>query len=139
MIICVDFDGTCVTHEYPYIGQEIGAAPVLKLLVEQGHKLILFTMRSDGREDSLDSGQGIEHKDVLTQAVNWFKSKDIPLFGVNTNPTQHEWTDSPKAYGNLYIDDCALGIPLIAGYGDSRPFVDWEKVKEMLYERGILQ
>ena len=24
MYICVDFDGTCVTHEYPFIGKDIG-------------------------------------------------------------------------------------------------------------------
>lgn len=29
MIIAVDFDGTCVTHEFPKVGEEIGAAPVL--------------------------------------------------------------------------------------------------------------
>ena len=46
MIICVDFDGTCVTHDYPRIGSEIGAIPVLKKLVEKGHQLILWTIRS---------------------------------------------------------------------------------------------
>ena len=25
MIIAIDFDGTCVTHEYPKIGKDIGA------------------------------------------------------------------------------------------------------------------
>ena len=30
MIIAVDFDGTCVTHEFPRVGAEIGAAEVLK-------------------------------------------------------------------------------------------------------------
>lgn len=25
MIIAVDFDGTCVTHEFPRVGKEIGA------------------------------------------------------------------------------------------------------------------
>ena len=29
------------------IGKDIGAVPVLKELVENGHNLILFTMRSD--------------------------------------------------------------------------------------------
>ena len=49
MKIGIDFDGTCVTHEYPKIGKDIGAVPVLKELVEKGHKLILNTMRS-GKE-----------------------------------------------------------------------------------------
>ena len=46
MIIAIDFDGTCVTHEYPYIGKDIGAVPVLQRLVKAGHELILWTMRS---------------------------------------------------------------------------------------------
>ena len=37
-IIAVDFDGTCVTHEYPKVGRDIGAAAVLKDLVAAGHK-----------------------------------------------------------------------------------------------------
>lgn len=47
MIIGIDFDGTCVTHEFPDVGKDIGATPVLKELTDKGHKLILFTMRSD--------------------------------------------------------------------------------------------
>lgn len=46
-IIAVDFDDTCVKHEFPRVGEEIGAVKVLKLLVANGHKLILWTMRSD--------------------------------------------------------------------------------------------
>ena len=45
-IICIDFDGTCVTHDFPKMGKDIGAVPVLKRLVGRGHKLILWTMRS---------------------------------------------------------------------------------------------
>ena len=47
MIIAIDFDGTCVTHEFPKVGKDINAVPVLKALVENGHQLVLFTMRSD--------------------------------------------------------------------------------------------
>ena len=47
MDIVIDFDGTVVTHEFPKIGRDIGAVPVLKELVANGHRLILFTMRSD--------------------------------------------------------------------------------------------
>lgn len=46
-IIGIDFDGTVVTHDFPKIGKDIGAVTILKRLVENGHKLILFTMRSD--------------------------------------------------------------------------------------------
>jgi len=111
MIIAIDFDGTCVTHEFPKVGKDIKAVPVLKALVENGHQLVLFTMRSDivnptgeGNELHLESGN------YLTDAVNWFKENEIPLYGVQTNPTQHTWTTSPKAYAQMYIDDAALGL-----------------------------
>jgi hypothetical protein len=118
MEICVDFDGTCVKHEYPNVGADIGAAPYLKKLSVLGNKIILFTMR-DG--------------DHLADAVSWFKENGIPLYGVNENPTQKEWTNSPKAYGQMYIDDAALGIPLLRDPGEhERPYVDWRKVGELL-------
>jgi hypothetical protein len=122
MIIVVDFDGTCVSHDYPLVGKDIGAAPVLKKLVDAGHKLILYTMRS---------------REGLKDAQDWFTSNDIPLFASQTNPTQKEWTESPKCFGHLYIDDAALGCPLI--YGDhSRPYVDWKEVESFLSLRNLI-
>lgn len=122
MIIAVDFDGTCTTHDYPEIGTEIGAVPVLRKLVEKGHKLILFTMRSK----KLDK-QG---KDRLQEAVDWFEKNDIELYGIQKNPSQRFWTSSPKCYAQMYIDDAALGCPLIHGIHE-RPYVDWQKVDEL--------
>ncbi len=139
MIIAIDFDGTVVTHEFPRVGRDIGAAPVLKRLVAAGHKLILWTMRSDVEEPRSD------HPDIhavggkyLTDAVEWFAKNEIPLWGINSNPEQHTWTHSPKAYAQLYIDDAALGIPLIL-VREGRPYVDWKKVETMLEMRGILK
>ena len=122
-IIAVDFDGTCVTHEFPDVGRSIGAEPVLKRLVESGAKLILWTMRSDTKE-----------RNHLSEAVGWFKFNGIPLYGIQRNPTQDSWTSSPKAYAQLYIDDAALGCPLKQGEPGERPFVDWEQVEEMLFK-----
>jgi hypothetical protein len=42
MEINIDFDGTCVTHDFPNIGTDIGSIPVLKKKVANGHKLILL-------------------------------------------------------------------------------------------------
>ena len=123
LFIAVDFDGTCVTHEYPKIGKPIGAAPVLRELAKE-YKLILYTMR-DGK--------------LLDEAVNWFKENDIPLYAVNENPSQKSWTSSPKIYANLYIDDAALSTlarPL-EGYSD-RPFINWFSAIGLLYSIGIL-
>lgn len=120
LIICVDFDGTCVTHEYPNVGKEIGATEVLKQLIDMGHYIVLFTMRS-GKE--------------LQDAINWFEEKNIPLFAINKNPEPYAWMQSPKPYAHLYIDDAALGCPLkFDETVSNRPFVNWEIVKTTLNE-----
>lgn len=140
MEICIDFDGTCVTHEFPKVGKDIGALPVLSKITDAGHNLILFTMRSDIEEvKSNDYGIHKQAGKYLTDAVNWFKENNIKLYGININPSQTSWTKSPKAYGQLYIDDAALGCPLIYNPDISdRPFVDWVKVEEMLKTIGVL-
>ena len=115
MIIAVDFDGTCVTHEYPDVGKNIGAEIVLKALTDEGHDLILYTMRDQPADSSV--------QDPLQEAIDWFSQNDIPLFGVNENPTQKSWTTSPKPYANLYIDDAALGMLTIKL--SKRSFVNW--------------
>ncbi len=141
MIIGIDFDGTCVTHEFPKVGKDIGAVPILRKLVEHGHQLILFTMRSD-IDFPISSDKDISPigGNYLTDAVNWFKANDIPLYGINKNPTQESWTSSPKAYCQLYIDDAALGIPLIFNTEMSgRSYVDWEEVLFELERRKIVK
>jgi hypothetical protein len=140
MIISVDFDGTCVTHEFPFVGKDIGAVPVLKELVQNGHQLILFTMRSDKQEVLTDHYEiHSKAESYLTEAVNWFKDNGIPLYGIQTNPSQKSWTSSPKAYAEMYIDDAALGCPLVYPGGVERPYVDWVKVREILIDRGIIK
>lgn len=141
MIIAIDFDGTCVTHDFPRVGKEIGAVPVLKRLIEAGHKLILFTMRSDVENPTSDNPEILQEAGAyLTDAVNWFKENDIPLWGIQTNPEQSTWTHSPKAYAHLYIDDAALGCPLVFNTSISeRPFVNWSAVERILEESKVLQ
>lgn len=129
MVIAVDFDGTCVTHEYPDVGKNIGAEIVLKALTDEGHDLILYTMR----DHPADSGV----RDPLQEAIDWFSQNDIPLFGVNENPTQKSWTTSPKPYAHLYIDDAALGMPIVKLSG-RKPFVDWHVVAFKLGWNGVL-
>ncbi|MFA5036929.1 MAG: hypothetical protein WC479_07110 [Candidatus Izemoplasmatales bacterium] len=137
-IIACDFDGTCVTHEFPKIGKDIGAVPVLKELIANGHKLILWTMRSDIVNPKSESECIIlESGYYLSEAVRWFKENEIPLFGVQTNPTQSGWTKSPKAYAELYIDDAGLGCPLIY-VENGRPYVDWQSVREILIGIGLI-
>ena len=140
MVIAIDFDGTCVRHAYPKIGEEIGAVPVLKRLVEEGHKLILYTMRSDIKGISPVTGK--EENGGLLDAIEWFERHEIELYAVQQNPSQKNWTSSPKCYAELYIDDAALGCPLITPYGENgkeRPFVDWRAIEMILESSGVLK
>ena len=125
MVLAIDFDGTAVTHDFPRVGKDIGSVPVLKELIQNGHQLILWTMRS---------GKSLE------DAENWFAENGIPLYGSQRNPTQDKWTSSPKCYAQIYIDDAALGCPLKfdASLSD-RPFVNWSKVRETLVATGTIK
>jgi hypothetical protein len=132
LIIAVDFDGTCVTHEYPEVGRDIGAVPYLKALSDAGVKLILWTMRSS-RIGEVNKHGVTEEVDTLQQAVDWFTSHQIKLFGVNQNPDQGFWSKSPKAYAHLYLDDASFGTPMVeCNIGPEefreRPYVDWSVV-----------
>ncbi|HCY40412.1 MAG TPA: hypothetical protein DHV48_03525 [Prolixibacteraceae bacterium] len=147
LIVCVDFDGTCVTHEFPEVGKDIGAVPVLKKITEAGHKLVLFTMRSEKQSEIAKKGSlGWDNPEqlsldtnVLEDAVNWFKKHNIPLYGINENPEQKTWTNSPKAYGQIYIDDAALGCPTAFNPELSfRPYVDWHIVESMLKQMKVI-
>lgn len=141
MNIVIDFDGTCVTHEFPKVGKDIGAQRILKKLVEKGHNLILFTMRSNRPEsgDTKDETILDVTGNFLDDAIQWFKDNEIPLWGIQTNPEQHYWTTSPKAYGHVYIDDATLGCPLIydPSFAD-RPYVNWNAVELFFQQRNIL-
>lgn len=120
-IIAVDFDGTCVKHKFPYVGEDIGAVPTLKLLVERGHLLVLHTVRA---------GQHLD------DAVGWFQRNGIPLYGVNFNPSSP--SNSPKPYADIYIDDRAAGCPLTSDLHDVScpPFCDWSALHGLLARQG---
>lgn len=130
-VIALDFDGTCVAHEYPRIGRYIGAQPVLQELVAAGHLLVLNTVRSRKGYDFLGPNP-------LQDAIDWFKAENIPIWGVNRNPEQHQWTYSPKVDAELFIDDRSLGIPLCRGLAGERPYVDWKAVRGLLVQMGYL-
>lgn len=122
--IGIDFDGTIVDHQYPDIGSPVpGAIPTMLELVKHGHRLILFTMRS-----------GI----YLTQAAEYVESNGVKLFGLNHNPEQDSWTTSPKAYAHFYVDDAAIGCPLIAYAHMDRLCVDWPETRKLMVQRNLL-
>lgn len=118
--ICVDFDGTCVDHRFPDIGPDAPyAVQTLRDLADNGYKLILWTMRSN-----------MCNSNTLKDAVEWFNVRNINLYAVNHNPDQHVFSDSPKVFANIYIDDAALGAPLIHPDGFNRQCIDWLWVRK---------
>jgi len=112
MVIAVDFDGTIVEHKYPLIGREIPyAIETLKLFVDKGHKLILWTYRA-GRE--------------LDEAVEFCKERGLTFYAVNSNFEGEDFdnTISRKIYADIYIDDRnILGIP------------EWKRIYELISEK----
>ena len=122
--IGIDFDGTLVTHAYPDIGHDIGATQVLLDLVRAEHQLWIWTMRSG---------------EMALAALEWCRKEGIQVMGINVNVQQKIWTNSPKLFCNLYIDDAALGCLLKTDPTISdRPFVDWDGIRKLLIEKGYL-
>lgn len=116
-VIAVDFDGTIVEHRFPEIGTgSSGALMYLRKWRDMGIKLILWTMRD---------------KDYLKDAVRWCKERGLEFDAVNEGIGDSEWTTSNKAYADVYIDDMAIGCPMI----DSRRMVDWSRVGPMVDKR----
>ncbi len=123
MYICVDFDGTIVDHAYPDIGKPVPHA--IEVLnsdhFKENIQIILFTMRSDRPGE----------RPVLTEAVNYLVDNGVCLYAVNDNPGQN-WSASRKVYADAYIDDAALGCPLIKLPGFNRPCVDWRMIPKFI-------
>lgn len=112
--ISVDFDGTCVDNHYPHLGQTAPfAVETLLYLVASGRRIYLNTLRGSN---------------IIRPAINWFMLNNIPLSGVQENPSQKRWTDSPKVSADLYIDDRGFGVPLIHPVGFIGPVVHWEVI-----------
>jgi hypothetical protein len=121
MKIAVDFDGTVVQHEYPEVGVDVpGAVDTLKKLAEAGHLLTLYTMRSGYH---------------LEEAAAWFRRNDIPLYGIQKDPEQEDWTSSNKCYAEVYIDDAAFGAPLVENKSGGRPYLDWSIVDKFFFPK----
>ena len=86
MTIAVDFDGTIVEHRYPKIGEEIPfATETLKILAQERHKLILWTVREG---------------ELLEEAIEWCRQPE--------EEKSHNGF-SRKLKADLFIDDRNLG------------------------------
>lgn len=104
-----------MTDLYPYVGDNIGAASVLRKLADK-NLLILYTVR-DGK--------------YLQDAVDWFRYNHIDLYSVNYNP--EPVSSSPKLYCDYYIDDRNIGTPLT-----DKGYVDWGKMLVLLRQKELI-
>jgi hypothetical protein len=109
--IGLDFDGTCVEHKYPIVGQNAPhVVEALQYFNFTGRKLYLFTVR------------GSNH---ISPAINWFSNNSVRLTGIQEIPEQKTWNDSPKPAVDMFIDDRSFGAPLIKPVGFMTPVIDW--------------
>ena len=113
MTIAVDFDGTIVQHRYPEIGNEIPfATETLKMLIEEHHKLILWSVREG---------------ELLDEAVEWCRKRGVEFYAVNRDyPEEEEEKNSHysrKLKADVFIDDRNVGgLP------------DWGTIYTMIHE-----
>ncbi len=93
-IIAVDFDGTIVEDRYPEIGKPMMFAfETLKMMQNDGHRLILWTYRSGPK---------------LEEAVAFCKKKGIEFYAVNNSFPAEEFESekiSRKIHADIFIDD----------------------------------
>ena len=98
MNIAIDFDGTIVEHRYPGIGREIPfAIETLKMLTQDGHRLILWSVR-EGR--------------LLDEAVEWCRERGLEFYAINKDFPEENREDkkfSRKLKVDMFIDDRNIG------------------------------
>lgn len=122
MIVALDFDGTLVTHAWPEIGNDIGAFPWLTEFAQTYPSLryILWTVRAD---------------EPLVEAMEYCRGRGVSFWAINANPEQRHWSPSNKAHAHVYVDDAAIGSPLIYPPDNKRPYVDWAVMGPLLRGR----
>jgi len=114
MTIAIDFDGTIVEHRYPEIGKEIPfAIDTLKMLINDRHKLILWSVREG---------------ELLDEAVAWCRERGVEFYAVNRDYPEETTGNNPhfsrKLKADIFIDDRNIGgLP------------DWGTIYRMISEK----
>lgn len=120
MTIAVDFDGTIVEHKYPEIGKERPfATATLRKLTEEGHKLIMWSVR-EGK--------------LLDDAIKWCSERGVHFYAANADldedPGDYQGSKhfSRKLKVDLFIDDRNVGgLP------------DWGVIYRLIHDRMTLE
>ena len=109
LIIAIDFDGTIVEDAYPKIGKPmIFAFETMKKLQSEGHRLILWTYRSDRK---------------LQEAVDFCKQQGLEFYAINKSYPEEEFYGkiSRKIHATFFVDDRNIG-----------GFIGWTAVHKLL-------
>jgi len=116
MIIAVDLDGTAWDENWPDIGRfRPNFIRVMRRLWNEGHLIIINSLRDVGTEEYDDAVDHLEIKDIKYHKFN----ENLP--GI----VDH-WGESRKIGAHVYIDDRSCGwLP------DGIPH-DWEDIYAML-------
>ncbi|MFA5423984.1 MAG: HAD hydrolase family protein [Phycisphaerae bacterium] len=102
MIFAIDFDGTIVDYDFPYIGRvRDGAIETMTALQQAGHKIIIWTCRSN---------------DSLTSMQLWLNNIGFKPDAINENVDPSLGYAHKKVYADVYIDD--RSFPPFTGWGD---------------------
>ncbi len=112
--IFVDFDGTICPNKNgdSYPPPDPKCLETLKLLQDTGHKIVLYSVRSNLGETNKPDG----HNEML----EYLDKYKVPFDDV----------DGSKPHFRMVIDDKGLGVPL-----DGNKNVDWTKVHEILEKK----
>lgn len=144
MKIFLDFDGTVVEHTYPKIGRcNFGCFEVIKKLQDAGHEIILNTMRSEFKNDSLEKALD------LINNFHWMLIKDRSqreTFEIKPiKSTDHKiqpgcWDiERAKVLGELFIDDICTGTPLKPAVMTNGKMVDWDELDKIFEKNGLYE
>ena len=109
LIIAIDFDGTIVEDAYPKIGKPmIFAFETMKKLQSEGHRLILWTYRTDKK---------------LQEAVDFCKQQGLEFYAINKSYPEEEFDGkiSRKIHATFFVDDRNIG-----------GFIGWTAVHKLL-------
>ncbi len=125
-VIAIDFDGTIVDHEFPYIGElKPHAKEVINELYDEGHTIIIWTCRTSQHAIGIDK----DSSPTIFHVKEFLESKGIKFDTINHNDPDSGFQPSPKVFAHIYIDDRQLG-----GIPD-----DWAEIRSILSSyHGIL-
>ncbi|MDB9780562.1 hydrolase [Flavobacteriaceae bacterium] len=109
LIIAIDFDGTIVEDAYPNIGKPmIFAFETMKKLQSEGHRLILWTYRTEKK---------------LQEAVDFCKQQGLEFYAINKSYPEEEFDGkiSRKINATFFVDDRNIG-----------GFIGWTAIHKLL-------